>query len=109
MRPSPPNLLKQRIELLFRETDNYSPNTEAHTLSLSYFLNIANDNTLLKECIFNELNQIHSTMKHNKLAKEVIPKGKLMCEKYVILNSDSMLFNLCCDPVLGNSPSDSFL
>lgn len=48
-------------------------------------------------------------MKHNKLAKEVIPKGKLMCEKYVILNSDSMLFNLCCDPVLGNLPSDSFL
>lgn len=107
MRPSPPNLLKQRIELLFRETDNYSCNTEAHTLS--NFLNTANDNTLLKECIFNELNQIHSTMKHNKLAKEVIPKRKLMCEKYVILNSDSMLFTLCCDPVLGNLPSDSFL
>lgn len=47
MRLSPPNLLKQRIELLFRETDNYSRNTEAHTLSLSYFLNTANDNIIL--------------------------------------------------------------
>lgn len=48
-------------------------------------------------------------MKHNKLAKEVIPEGKLICEKYVILNSGSMLFNSCCDPALGVLPSDSSL